>query len=107
MSCELSLSLLEQLAEFVVAGEFRERIIVLTDPDDLTGRTRNVYEDIDQDGGTTSDRMAVLTLYPENSKGASKGIDGAGQVVLTHARALQDIRKMLLQGYQLTEIKKD
>lgn len=105
MSCDLSL--LEQLADFFAAGEFRERIIVLTDPDDLTGRTRNVYEDIDQEGGTASDRMVVLTLYPENAMGASKGIDGVGQTILTHARALQDIRKMLLQGYQLTEIKKD
>lgn len=106
MSSDETLSNLSLLADIFLAGEFRERRIVLVDPDDPTGRTRNVYEDIDQEQ-IKGDRHAVITLFPEYSKASAKGIDDAGQVVVTHEAALRDICKMLEQGYVIHEITKD
>ena len=90
-------------------GEFPGRRITLVDLDDKTGRTRNVYEDLDQETPKHT-REALLTLYPDHNIGMAKGGGigtESGQIVLSHARAILDIKRMLALGYVVAGIARD
>lgn len=94
--------------DFLAEGDFHGRRVTLVDPDDLTGRTRNVYEDLDRCDDGCRDRKALLTLYPEHPKAKAKGDDDSGQVVLTHAEALADMQRMIQRfGYVVQSIERD
>jgi hypothetical protein len=88
-------------------GSFANYRITLADPDSPFTRTRNVYEDLDQET-PNSPRMALVILYPEHAKAhASHGVND-GQFVMTHEKAIRDMRKMVEKfGYRVVSIERD
>lgn len=102
----MSSEIKNQLVLLMARGNFAGRRIVIYDPDDLSGRTRNVYEDLDQELG--QERMALVTLYPEYAIAQSTGDNDDGLVEITHEKALKDIERMMTKfGYRLLSIVKD
>ena len=97
--------LLTRLRRCVESGGFAGRKITLYDPDDATGRTRNVYEDMDFEG---AERAALVTLFPEHAIGVATGNETNGLRRLSHAEALRDMMKMIEQfGYKIHKIERD
>ncbi len=91
---------LKEFERIEVLAMMRHRKIELFDPD--SPRTRNVYEDIDQEH-PGAPRQVLVTLYPEFHKDP----DGAQEVV-THAKAIKDIRRMIDRyGYLILRLERD
>jgi hypothetical protein len=97
----------ETLAEIFEKGCFPGRRIVLSDPDDPWKRTRNVYEDLDQET-PDAPRLAVVTIFPEHAQAMAKGDSASGLVTMTHEEAVKDMKTMIDRfGYVITEISRD
>lgn len=88
-------------------GDFRDRRVVVSDPDDVTGRTRNIYEDLDQET-PSSDRMCCVIIEPQNSKQRSRGNDDDDFIeLISHEKAIEDINRMIRLGFEITVIERD
>lgn len=87
-------------------GDFRDKKITIIDPDDLTGKTKQIYEDMDFEDGNT-ERQCILTLYPEHTIGARKGDYCCAIFQMSHKKAFADIRKMIEQGWRIQNIERD
>lgn len=95
------------LREFFEKGHFAGRVIVLVDPDDPSGRTRNVYEDLDFEVVGEA-RFALVTCYPEAAKADELGNYEGGRTVVDHKKALQDVKIMIERfGYKIHKIDRD
>ena len=106
VSLKIDLDIREvRLAWAAMRGEFPMRRIDVVDPDDP--RQRNVYEDIEVEDGSCT-RMCLVSLHPECAEAIANGLDPVGsQEVISHAKALADIEKLLKQGWVLVHFAHD
>ena len=88
-------------------GDLRDRRVVLADPDDPTGRTRTVYEDLDHET-PTSERMVLVKHEPLHSKRQDAGLlDEDYMDMINHSKAIDDIERMMRFGWELFLIERD